>query len=71
MTKTGVFIEGSFFCEKCNREYDKEGTCECGGGITFISMHSFRYLTVWMKSKTKKIEDKGEAMNNRDDNVWV
>lgn len=52
MAKTGVFIEGSYFCEKCNREYDKEGTCECGGDIKFISMHSNRYLSVWMKSRS-------------------
>ena len=75
-TKTGVFIQGSFFCEKCNREYDEEGTCECGGDIKFISMHSNRYLGVWMKSKkvvgnedTKKVEDKGDINISLYDNV--
>lgn len=78
--KTGVFIEGSYFCEKCNREYDKEGTCECGEKITFISMHSNRYLSVWMKSRrvaenedAKKrggnVVDKGETNMSLGDNV--
>ena len=26
MTKTSVFIEGSFFYQKCNREYEEKGT---------------------------------------------
>lgn len=51
MANNMEFIGGSFFCEKCSGEYEKEGVCDCGGEIRFISMHSNRYLTVWMKSK--------------------
>lgn len=76
MTKTGIFIQGSFFCEKCNREYDEEGTCECSGDIKFISIHSNRYLSVWMKSKkgiknedTKNVGDKGEINKSLGDKV--
>lgn len=80
MAKTGVFIEGSYFCEKCNREYDGEGVCECRGKITFISVRSNEYLSVWMKSRnavgnkdTKKIEDnivdKGDINISLDDKV--
>ena len=30
--------EGSFFCNKCNRESKREGHCRCGGRITFINV---------------------------------
>lgn len=71
-----TFLEGSYFCEKCYREYEEKGTgqCECGGEIEFISMHSNRYLNIWMKSrkaigssdakneeKKGKIKEKGET----------
>jgi hypothetical protein len=76
MKKTRVFIEGSFFCEKCNLEYNGEGICKCGGDIKFLSMHSNRYLTVWTKSRkalenrdTKNEEKKGDINMSLDDNV--
>lgn len=69
-----TILEGSYFCEKCNKEYNGEGICECGGEIEFISMHSNRYLNIWMKSrkaigssdakneeKKGKIKEKGET----------
>lgn len=76
MASTRVFIEGSFFCEKCCLEYNEKGTCKCGGKIEFISMHSFRYLTIWMKSRkalensdTKNEEKKGETNMSLDEDV--
>ncbi len=42
---------GSYFCEKCNLEYSKEGKCDCGGEIRFVHMFSNDYLSVWMKSR--------------------
>ena len=48
---------GSYLCEKCFLEYGKTGKCECGGDISFISMHSNRYLSVWMKSR-KALENR-------------
>jgi len=57
---------GSYFCEKCSLEYNGEGICECGGEIKFISMHSNRYLTVWMRSR-KAFDEKKE----RDDKAKI
>lgn len=54
---------GSYFCENCFLEYEKGGKCECRGEITFISMHSNRYLSIWMKSR--KAFNKKREMDNK------
>lgn len=54
---------GSYFCNDCCLEYGKEGICECGGEVKFISMHSNRYLSVWMKSR-KAFDAKKEREDN-------
>lgn len=76
MKNTRVFIEGSYFCQKCNKEYNGEGICGCGGEIKFLSMHSNRYLGVWMKSRRaiendgiKNGEKKGDTNMSLDENV--
>lgn len=76
MSKTRVFIEGSFFCEKCCLEYNEKGICKCGGKIEFVSMHSNRYLAIWMKSRkalenrdTKNEEKEGETNMSLEEDV--
>lgn len=66
-----IFNQGSYFCEKCNKEFDDKGICDkCGGEVKFISMHSNRYLTVWMKSrKGIKNEEPKKTGNNGDINI--
>jgi hypothetical protein len=63
MKDTRVFIEGSYFCQKCNLEYNGKGTCKCGGEIKFLSMHDYSYLTVWMKSR--KVTKEDEKMDEK------
>jgi len=55
---------GSYFCNDCYLEYGKEGLCDCGGEIKFMSMHSNRYLSVWMRSRRAF-----EAKKEKDDNA--
>ena len=45
--------EGSFFCEKCEKEYDQSGRCKCKGRIVFVNIDEPTYIRCVMNSKKR------------------
>ena len=71
--------EGSFFCERCEKEYDRSGRCGCKGRIVFVGIDNSDYIRLVMNSK-KKVSNKPKLSyariyerdpNSKEDIKWL